>query len=286
MNAFGAASRQARLAEGLKRLRLASGLTGDKLAAELKLSQSTISRIENGRQRVSVPQVHRWCVGTGASEERLAEMLTLAEDALVGPQSWEAVIETGSTNLQAETAQIEAAAALVCVYQPAGLPGLLQTPAYARRIFESDGPVPDLAERVLGRMERQRVLYDESKQLRFLIPETVLRWPFGPADEQVEQLDRLRTILDRPNVDLGLLPMVPNPVWRLTGFVIYDEAPEEAGVPLVHLETLTRPVDIIEADQVERYRRAFARLEEQAVHGRAARSLLGRVVRSFRLRPT
>src|SRR5262245_47221700 len=125
MSAFGAASRQARLAEGLKRLRLASGLTGDKVGSELGLNQSTISRIENGRQRVSVPQVHRWCVATGASEEQLADLLALAEDALLGPQSWEAVSGTGSTNLQAETAEIEAAAALVCVYQPAGVPGLL-----------------------------------------------------------------------------------------------------------------------------------------------------------------
>jgi transcriptional regulator with XRE-family HTH domain len=282
MKAFGAASRHSGLAEGLKRLRVASGLTGDQLGAELDLSQSTISRIENGRQRVSVPQVHRWCVATGASEQRLAEMLVLAEDALVGPRSWEEVTETGSTNLQAETADIEASAALVCVYQPAGLPGLVQTPAYARRIFESDGPVPDVAERVMGRMERQRVLYDESKRLRFLIPEAVLRWPFGPPDEQVEQLDRLRTVLDRPNVDLGLLPMAPNPTWRLAGFVIYDQIPEGTGEPFVHLETLTRPVDIVEADQVDRYRRAFARLAEHAVHGKQARSLLGRITRSFK----
>jgi hypothetical protein len=139
-----------------------------------------------------------------------------------------------------------------------------------------------VAERVMGRMERQRVLYDESKRLRFLIPEAVLRWPFGPPDEQVEQLDRLRTVLDRPNVDLGLLPMAPNPMWRLSGFVIYDQIPEGTGEPFVHLETLTRPVDIVEADQVDRYRRAFARLDGHALHGKQARSLLGRIIRSFK----
>jgi transcriptional regulator with XRE-family HTH domain len=281
MTVSGGGRRRA-LADALKRLRLSSGLSGEQLAAALGVAQSTVSRIENGRQRVSVAQVHQWCVATNAPPDRLAELLTLAEDVLVGPTSWAAASETGSEDLQPETAAAEQAAGTVCVYQPAGLPGLVQTAAYARRIFESDGPIQDLATRVMHRMERQAVLYDEAKRFRFLIPEAVLRWPFGPAAEQLEQIDRVRTVVDRPNVELGILPLEPNPVWRLQGFVLFDDVPPEVGEPFVTLETLTRPVDITAPDQLERYRRAFGRLAEQAVYGDHARNLLGQIARTYR----
>jgi hypothetical protein len=80
----------------------------------------------------------------------------------------------------------------------------------------------------MGRIERQRVLYDESKRFRFVIPEAVLRWPYGPPDdpavldEQREQLARIEWAIGRPNIVMGILPLAPTAVWRTSGFVIFD----------------------------------------------------------------
>lgn len=165
-------------------------------------------------------------------------------------------------------------------YQPAAIPGLLQTPAYARRLLSS-GPrgVPaDLGERVVGRIERQRLLYNEAHRFRFVIPEAVLRWPYGPAgdpaviDEHREQLARVEMVMGRPNVEVGVLPLAPVWVWRTAGFVIFDEV--EDGEPLVHLEWLTRPYNIIEPDQVEMCRQAFSNLLGASVTGAQARELV------------
>ena len=74
-----------------------------------------------------------------APEERQAAVLALAEGILTGPTSWEAASETGSTDFAGETAELEARTGLLSNYQPAAMPGLLQTTAYARRLLAS-GP--------------------------------------------------------------------------------------------------------------------------------------------------
>jgi transcriptional regulator with XRE-family HTH domain len=283
MSAFGtvAQSRQ-RLAEELKRLRVASGLTGRQIAPLIDVEQSTVSRVERGQQRVTVQQVALWCKATGASDEKQAELLALAEDILVGPQSWQDASETGSTDIQPEIAALEAKTRLLSIYEPAAFAGLLQTAAYARRLFSS-GPegamLPDIPGRVMHRLERQRILYDEAKRFRFVIPEAVLRWPYGPPGEPVvleehrEQLARIAEVSRRPNVVVGILPLAPVAVWRLAGFDIYDEV--EGDEPLVHLGSwLTRPYSITEPDQVEMCRQAFANLLGASVTGDEARQLI------------
>ena len=179
-------------------------------------------------------------------DEQLTALLALNEEIQVGPRSWEEASETGSTNLVAETAELESRTGLLLNYQPAAVPGLLQTAAYARRLLSS-GPfgVPaDLAERVMGRTDRQRVLYRDDAEFRFVVPEAVLRWPYGPPgdpavlDEHREQLGRLLTVMDRRRAP-GVTSAEPKVGVAAGGFVIFDQV--TGGDPVVHLEWLTRP---------------------------------------------
>jgi transcriptional regulator with XRE-family HTH domain len=271
-----------RLAAELKRLRIAAELTTYELGQRIGVNQSTVSKIEGNRQRVSLTQVQQWCEATQAPAEQRRELLALAEDVLMKPPtSWRGSSPTESTDFQKETGEIEAASTGINIYQPAVIPGLLQTATYARRVFSSgpDGEPADVAERVLGRMERQRVLYDESKKLRFVIPEAVLRWPFGPVAEHLEQLDRVGEVTRRPNVDILVMPMAPNPVWRLGGFVLYEDDGKPA---LVHLELLSGPVNIDDPEHLDLYQRVFANLAGSAVGGSEVRVLLDRIASDMR----
>jgi len=280
MSAFSDQQQRGRLAGELRRLRRRAGLSGRELGGKIGVDQSTISRIERGDQRVSLAQVLAWCKETNAPEEQRAELLALAEEILSGPRSWDSASETGSTNFQQDTADLEARTGVLSNYQPAGVPGLLQTAAYARRLFSSGpaGVLPDLAQRVMGRIDRQRILYDETKRFRFVIPESVLRSPYGPPadpaviDEHREQLARIEWAMSRPNVEVGILPLGPVAVWRLAGFVLFDDV--EGGEPQVHLEWLTRPFNIFEPDQVEMCRQAFSNLVEASAKGQEARKLV------------
>lgn len=280
MSAFGGKRQRDDLAAALKRLRALSGLSGRALGGVIGIDQSTVSRIERGEQRVSMAQVAAWAKATNAADEEQAQVLTLAEAILAGPTSWEEASETGSTDFARDTAELEARTGLLSNYQPAAVPGLLQTPAYARRLLSS-GPagVPDdLAQRVMGRMERQRVLYDDDKRFRFVIPEAVLRWPYGPPDdpsvpdEHREQLARIEQVSRRPNVRIGILPLEPVAAWRLCGFVLFDEV--EGDEPQVHLEWLTRPYNITDPGQVEMCREAFANLMAESATDDEARMLI------------
>jgi transcriptional regulator with XRE-family HTH domain len=281
MSAFGSDAQRRRLAAELKRLRVRADLSGRELAQRMEAAQSTVSKVETGEQkRVPVGLIVRWARATGAPEERLAELLELNEQIQVGPQSWNAASEMGSTDFSRETAGLEARTGVLSNYRPAAFPGLLQTPAYASRLLSSGpaGAPADLAQRAMGRIERQRVLYDESKRFRFVIPEAVLRWPYGPPDdpavldEQREQLARIEWATGRPNIVVGILPLAPTAVWRTSGFVIFDEV--DGDQPQVHLELLTRPVNITEPDQVEMYRQAFENLLAASVIGDDARRLI------------
>ena len=289
MSAFGNRKQRDELAAGLRRLRSLAGQSGRELGALIGVDQSTVSRIERGEQRVTLAQVAAWVKATGASDEDHAAVLALAEAAIVGPASWADVGESGDTNLQTETAKLEADSRLLSFYLPAAIPGLLQTAAYARRLFVSGplgGALPNIPKRVMDRMERQRVLYDESKRFRFVIPEAVLRWPYGPPDdpavldEHREQLARVEWATARPNIDLGILPLAPSAPWRSAGFVIYDEMTDDE--PQVHLEWLTRPFAVTGIEALDMTRRAFANLMAASVTGDEARRLITAAAESLR----
>jgi transcriptional regulator with XRE-family HTH domain len=274
MSAFGTDEQRKRLATDLKRLRVRAGISGRELARRMNAAQSTVSKVETGEQkRVSADLIVRWAKAANAPDERLTELLELNEEIQIGPESWEAASETGSTDFGRETAELENKTRLLSNYRPAAMPGLLQTPAYARRLLSSGpaGEPPDIATRVMNRIERQRLLYNEAKTFRFVIPEAVLRWPYGPPDdpavfdEHREQLARVEWAAQRPNIVVAILPLAPVAVWRSTGFVIFDEIDD--GEPQVHLEWLTRPYNITEPDQVEMCRQAFANLLSASVTG-------------------
>lgn len=272
----------------LKRLRVAAELTGRQLGDLLGLDQSRVSRIEGGDfRRLAVSTVDAWCEATSTPAAVRRELLTLAEKVRLGPKSWSEASATGSTNLQDQVRDFEAKSGILSFYQPASVPGLLQTPDYARRLQSSgpDGAPADIAQRVIDRMDRQHVLYDEDKRIRFVIPEAVLLWPFGPPDdpavldEHREQLARIELALDRPNVYLGILPLRPLAAWRLGGFVIYDEV--RGGEPSVHQELLTGPYDLSDPEHVEFFRRTFANLMDAAVAGDEARRLIVAAMRAL-----
>lgn len=285
--------RRARLADALKRLRHSAGLSQGDIAEALGLAQNTVSRMENGHQRISVVQTRAWCQRAGALPDRTAELIALAEDVSVGAPSWEAMkgqpeapSAVGSQHVQEQVKAIEAASRTIMNFQTFLVPGLLQTTAYALRVTTSDGPIPDAAERVLKRMERQEAaLDDKAKRLRFLIAEASLLWPLGTVAEQVEQVRRIAAVIrERPHVEVAILPMSSNPVWRFNPFTIYDDIDpdSEVGGPFVHLELLTRPLDEFEPSRVERYRRAYNRLREQAVTGAEALALLDQITAELR----
>jgi transcriptional regulator with XRE-family HTH domain len=274
LSTFEVSAQRRRLAEALRRLRVTADLSTYELAERLGLSQSRVSRVENARSAARVAEVEQWAMATGASTEQREELIERTKEALTASTPWETATLGDLPKLQEDVQALEATAGTIKVYQPLLIPGLLQTPQYAKQVFMT-GPAfsgQDVAERVAARMNRQAILYDDSKQFAFVIPEAALRWRFGPHDMLLGQLDRLSVIATLPNVELGIIPQAGEaPVWRTHGFVIFDDRGEEDA--FVHVELLGTWL-IISDDKVSLYKRAFDRLRSVAVSGEDAHALL------------
>ena len=249
----------------------------------LGVSQSKVSKIENARVAVSVADARAWLSAVGASADKSAELAQRAEQAVTEAVTWRAALrEHDLPAMQQEVALLEQTATAIRVFQPALVPGLLQTADYARRVYLSGHRAerPDIGAAVIARLERQAVLYEEEKRFEFVITEAVLRWRLGPIGVMLSQLDRIRSVATLPNVAVGIIPLVAEAaVWHSHGFNLF-EGPD--GEDFVHVETLTAGLNISDPNDVQRYREAFDRLKGVAAFEHQSAELIERLIDEFR----
>ncbi|MGI5127105.1 helix-turn-helix domain-containing protein [Pseudonocardia sp. CA-107938] len=276
---FGTA-RQRTLGALLRRLRKQAGLSGTALAKQLAVSQSHLSRVELGAAAATRELVASWLDVTGASTADRTTVTELSERVAAEFGTWREALAGGLAKVQREYATAGAAATTFMTFVPGLVPGLLQTPEYAYQLMARDNdPDLDIAEAVAARMQRQSILTDRSKQLRFVIAETALLWRMGPAGVMAAQLDRLASLAADPRLDVRVLPFAnTGPIWHDHGFTIYADRAD--GEPdLVNIELLTGPMNVRDPDQVRQYREAYERLAALSVGGGDAVDLILRIKR-------
>lgn len=284
MHPFGELSaRRQELGAALRRLRKNAGLSGEDMATALQISQSRVSRMELGQQIAAPAVVDGWARAAGASDEERETLLGIAEAAATETVSWRRAMSRGLVKLQEDSRDLEASAATILNFQIAGIPGLLQVPEYARRVFAAGHPAgqADIAGAVAARMNRQAIVYDESKHLEFVLTEAAVRWRLGPQSLMRAQVDRILTVSSLENVTVGIIPQETEAgVWHDHGFNILDDR-DDSGDPVVHVETLTNGLTITDPADVDAYKDAFARLRGLAVTGDRARALLQEVLSDY-----
>ena len=124
--------------------------------------------------------------------------------------------------------------------------------------------LPNDAEGVRARLERQQMLYDPAKRFRFLVTEAALRYLLCPPEVLRGQLDRLLAVAGLPNVELAILPFdVQLPYPALHGFWMYDDK-------VVLVDTNTAELALRDADDIALYERLFELLWERASSDLAA----------------
>lgn len=164
-------------------------------------------------------------------------------------------------------------------FQSAIVPGLLQTPAYARGIIERvsrrTGQKMNVDEVVAARMRRQEILYDTSKKFRLVITESALmHWVCAPA-AMLGQIDRISNLAMLPNVRLGILPFdKPYVISPTHAFWVYDDQ-------LVIVETVSAQLNLAQPQEINQYTKVFETMALTAVYEDKARSVLNRVTRQI-----
>ena len=221
------------LARCLREHRRQHRLTGPELAERLGVTQGTISKIENARLAPTIDYLSRFAHALRLKREQTQELIRLAGVFRADAQPAEFLQFLPYDFLNVDWAQrrqkamagSEQDARIIRGYQPFIVPGLLQTPEYARRILSLAGVThPRGLERgVAARMERQRVLMDTQKKFVFLLHEAALSTRIGTKSERDRQVKQLAELARRPNLRIGIIPAcVAVPVLPPPAFYVFD----------------------------------------------------------------
>ncbi|MFD0787780.1 Scr1 family TA system antitoxin-like transcriptional regulator, partial [Micromonospora azadirachtae] len=122
--------RRVRLGAELRQLRRREALTLEQVCDRLGwASTSKLSRIELGQSRPDLADVLDLLDVYQVPVPLRDQLIVIARDAATSRGWWKTLGEMGER--QRTYAELEAGAARIVEYQPAVVPGLLQTPAYA-----------------------------------------------------------------------------------------------------------------------------------------------------------
>ncbi|MFI9339951.1 helix-turn-helix domain-containing protein [Streptomyces sp. NPDC052773] len=266
----------------LRELRTEAGLEGKDVAAALGWQTSKVSRLQNGRQTPTRDDLTAWAraVGRLDAEAELHGLLA-ALDMKQAHRSWKRQLAGGHRGRQEIAVRQTEATKEIRGLEVTRVPGLFQTPEYARATFEWSaefrGVKPTTDAAVEARMRRQEALYAPEKSFRFLICEAALYHRACPVDVMAEQLDRLYNLVGQRRIELGIIPFgaqlrrsAPHAFW------IYDRR-------LVIVETISEELWLTGAEDIQVYERAWEWLSEAAEYGAPARRLIGRARASLDL---
>lgn len=278
-NPYGRSPRRVRLGALLRDLRKDASLSGEALSAALGVSQSHLSRVELGDAAPSQELAERWARECHADRSVVEAAAELAESVTVEFSARRTAKARSLAALQRDAAQAEAAATTICGWVPMLIPGLLQTAGYAHHLVAGDFPDrDDVAEAVAARMQRQPILFDRSKTLRWVIGEAGLRWRVAPPDVMAAQLDRVGLLTAEPHLDIRVLPFTNTaPIWHDHGFTLEADRTDGHG-DLVTVELLTGPANITEPAEVAEYKQAYERLAALALKGEQAVAFIRKVM--------
>ncbi|MER6160877.1 helix-turn-helix transcriptional regulator [Streptomyces sp. NPDC001868] len=266
----------------LRELRAEAGLEGKDLAARLGWQSSKVSRLQNGKQTPTREDLTSWAraIGRADAEPELHGLLA-GLDMKQRHRSWRRQLAGGHRGRQEIAVRQTEATTMLRGLEVSRIPGLFQTPEYARVIFDSNaefrGITPTTEAAVEARMRRQESLYDPEKTFRFLVCEAALYHRPCPVEVMAEQLDRLYNLVGQRRIELGILPFgaqlrrtAPHAFW------IYDRR-------LVIVETISEELWLTGEDDIALYERAWEWLAEAAEYGTPARRLIGRARASLDL---
>ncbi|RKT56031.1 helix-turn-helix protein [Saccharothrix australiensis] len=250
-------------------------MTGTATARATGMSQSKLSKIENGMLLPSVTDVERLVAELSATRETRVELVELARQLHAEAETRRVVLHRGAHRHQQTVARIEARATTSRFFQNAGVPALLQSENYLRVVLNAT-PAHEQDTAIATLRSRRARMDDVGKRFVFLLAESALRWRMGSADLMCEQIDHLAQIMRRPNVQLGVVPWTADvSMVALHGFQVYDER-------VVTLSVLTGNATITDPHDVREYLALFGRLERLAVRGEPLEDLLEQISRDHR----
>ncbi|MFF8569710.1 helix-turn-helix domain-containing protein [Streptomyces sp. NPDC015408] len=259
-------ARQVRLGTELRRLREAAGLKATEVAGLLSSTSAQMSQVEAGFAGASEERVRRLAAHYACADDALVEALvTMATGRSTG---WWDDFRGVLPPIFLDVAELEHHATFLHEVVITHVPGLLQTPDYARAVFGymvPELPNSELTPRVEHRMRRRAVIdRDPPVPYETIVHEAALR--IRVSDRAVSRA-QLRRILDESEREHITVRVVPFDTDHFAGA---SAAMMHVGGPLPILDTVLRDspsgTAFLDAQsQLERFRTLFRKVGEAAL---------------------
>ncbi|MFF5969293.1 helix-turn-helix domain-containing protein [Streptomyces collinus] len=267
----GPAVRRRKLGAELRALRTSAGLTSGEAARLVGWHQSKVSRIETGTSGVKPADVRLLLDAYDVADSQLRELLmalTGADDS-GGRHHWWHAYRGVLPPTYRDFISLESQAGAMRTLETTVVPGLLQTPEYARAVTRAavEGlPEDRLDTLVEVRLARQDVLRaDPPLRLSAVLDEAVLRREVGGPGVMARQLERLVEAARLPQVRLQVLPFAAGAHIGVTGpFVIFSFS-STSDLDVVVLDHLTSSLYLERKEDLQAYTEAFNALQIHAL---------------------
>ncbi|EYT78927.1 helix-turn-helix domain-containing protein [Streptomyces sp. NPDC003703] len=267
----GPAVRRRKLGAELRALRTGVGLTSGEAARLVGWHQSKVSRIETGASGVKPADVRTLLDAYAVQDAQLRELLLLlsgADDGQDRPHWWHAYRGVLPPTYR-DFISLESQASAMRTLETSVVPGLLQTPAYARAVTRAavDGLDDERLDALVEvRLARQGVLRAvPPPALKVVLDEAVLRREVGGPEVMAHQLERLAEAARLPQVSLQVLPFTAGAHIGITGpFVIFSFS-NTSDLDVVVLDNLTSSLHLERKEDLEAYSEAFDTLRSHAL---------------------
>lgn len=270
--------RRRRLARRLREMREERGQAAADVAAEAKRrsgkprgwSLSKLVRLEKADwRRLNLDDLNLLLDIYEVDAEERARLVALAKEAT--QKGWWASF--GDALGTGQFVGLESEASRIRTYQCMTIPGLLQTPEYARAMIEARGMTDeaDVARRVEARMIRKNVFSRaDPPTLWAVIDEAALLRV--PSDLH-GQLEYLLEVSHRPNVGLQVLPISHGLHAAMTGQMVLLEFPAP-DPPVVYIEVLSEELYLERPEQVNQYQHLYDHVQAAALSIDDSRELI------------
>ncbi|MET8219284.1 helix-turn-helix transcriptional regulator [Streptomyces hirsutus] len=258
--------RQKRLGAEIRRMRTATGMTGEFAAGLLGVDRGKISNIESGTRAISPDRLRTLACNCDCGDDAYVD--ALVEMARPVGQGWWDKYRGSLPAGLLDIAELEHHAVRLRSVHLIHMPGLLQATAHAQAVFKAAlPPLPEheVALRLAHRLERQQVLEGDSPTPYVgILHEAALRMQFGGPKVAREQLEHLLTMSVLPHVSLQVIPFAAGSFPGAGQTVVYMEGPVRR-LDTVQIDSAHGPEFICHEAQLSKYRAQLDWMEQHAL---------------------
>ncbi|MBW1601629.1 helix-turn-helix domain-containing protein [Streptomyces sp. JJ66] len=276
--------RPKRLGAVLRRLRRNANVSMEEAAQRIDGDKPKISRIENGRMSAKRLEVEALLELYGVTDAQTVNALTTLSRQTRKKGWWQQYSGELDPDFQ-ERLDLEDDAARIHTYQPLLVPGLLQTPEYAKEVIqrvEKAATAEEVAKWVDMRMARQEIFKRPTPpQFVCVLDEAVLRREVGSRGTLAAQLGRLVEVNSPPELTIQVIPFAQGWHAGLDGAFSVYSYPDPLDLDVVSVDYLDGALYLEEDASVEKYRRAFDQLRASALSSQQSIDLISRLARDL-----